>query len=143
MEKRVPFIIGLVITLALTVSGTYTFLNLKAGYYLFDRPDTHQVIQLGLPDKPLISTRPAWTLTNQTAALAVPARNQLKVRIGSNSFVATCNLKDRGEQFFIAGIIVEEQPQDAEERTLFHNTGKLPLAEASDIHQTGTGLAIN
>jgi hypothetical protein len=143
MQKRVLFVVMIVIALALTVYGTHTFLSLKAGYHQTVGPDDYQVIQLGLPDKPLTSTQPAWTVTNQTAARQVPARNQSKVRIGSNSSVAECNVKNSGAQFFIAGVIVKEQPKDADERTLFHSNVKLPVAEASYIHQTGSSLAVN
>lgn len=143
MQKRLPFIVALIIALALTVYGTNTFLNLRAGYHQAVGPNNHPTIQLGLPDKPPISTQPAWTLTSQTATLAVPARNQLKVGIGPNSSIAECSVKNNGAQFFIAGVIVKEQPQDADERTLLPGDGKLPVAEASYIRQTGSSLAIN
>jgi hypothetical protein len=143
MQKRVLFMVAVTIALTLTVYGTHTFLDMRAGYHRTAGPDDYQVIQLGLPDKPLTSIQPAWTHTNQTAALTSPARNQLKVTLDSNSSIWECNVRNNGAQFFIAGVIVDEQPQEADEQSLFHNSGDLPVAEASYIHQTGNSLAIN
>jgi len=143
MQKRAPTIVAVIIGLALTLYGGHLFFNIKAGHHQAVGSENQQVIQLGLPNKQMISIEPAWTLTKQAAALDLPTRNPGTVRIGPALSIEACKLQDDMGHFFIAGIIVEDQSKNIEEKTIFISNDQPLLVEAGYAHPAHSDLAIN
>jgi hypothetical protein len=143
MPKRLPIIGSFIIGLALTVYGTYAFLNIKSGYHQTVAPSNQQVIQLGLAEKQMMSTPPAWTLSKQTSVMDVPARTQVKIRVGPTLSIETYKAQNDVGHFFIAGIIVENQSDNSEEKTIFIDDDQPQVADVSYAHPSDSDLAIN
>ena len=106
-QRQVPIVAAFVISLALIVYGGYMFLDIKAGYHRTETINHQSVNQLELSKHQPIANEPDWTLVTQTAALDIPARNQVKVRISPDLSALACHLSAKSGQFFIAGIIVD------------------------------------
>ena len=119
MQKRIPFIVAIIIGLALTVYGGQIFLRLKAGHNQAAGAEGQPIIQLEPSDTQPIPTEPAWTLTKQIAIRDISARNLGTVRTGSLLPTEPGSSQANVGHFFIAGIILEEQSKNFEERTRF------------------------
>jgi hypothetical protein len=143
MQKQTLTIVAVIIGLALTIYGGHIFLDIKAGHAQIVGPEKRQSIQLGLSDKQAVSTAPGWTLVRHTAALDLPARNPDTIRVVSDPLTEAYRSPDGATQFFIAGIIVEKQAENAETQPVFSHGDQPQLVNAGNTHPSNRDLAIN
>ena len=133
---------AIIIGLALTGYAAHLFLNIKASRHQHVAPENQPGIQWELPAMQMVSNEPAWIPMKQTATPDLPVRNPIKVRVGPNLAAVEGRADGNSGQFFIAGIIVEDQPDNVEDRTIFFNDDQPQVVDASYTHPLGSDLAI-
>ena len=132
-----------ILALALTVLGGHNFLNIRSGHNQTVAPQNQPAIQFELPDKEMSSNEPAWTLSNQIAANDMPIQNLVNVSEALASSAAGYRNSVNSGQFFIAGIIVENQSENGEQVKVFLNNNQPQVVEAGYAHPANSDLAIN